>query len=289
MQKSSLVGIKIAGIISVVGIFFVNALGFIDHDTKSGMGCGADWPLCRGDLVPSFTTNAVLIEYVHRLLTLGFVAALAIFLVAITRRSLQTPAWTRLVRVLLALLVVETIICTAGVLWNVPGIIMSWLAGIGLAAQSVLAIMVLWLWKPDLFANDKGPKPVHSSFLWVLVLLLTGYLYFGAWLSYSPPANLSILYRITGGILVLGAAGWVWSIVKRGAWLGTAFILLPVAAAPFVPQFVTGTILGDTVVVLWLSWCTTAVTYLALGGQTRRAFPHHMTDSVSAPPKAVGR
>lgn len=287
MQKSSLIRTKITGIISVVGVFFVNALGFIDHDTKSGMGCGADWPLCRGDLVPSFTTNAVMIEYVHRLLTLGFVAALAIFLVAITRRSLQTPAWTRLVRVLLALLVVETIICTAGVLWNVPGIIMSWLAGIGLAAQSVLVIMVLWSWKPGLFANAAGPKPIRSSSLWVLVLLLALYLYFGAWLSYSPPAHLSLLYRITGGILVLGAARWVWGAVKRGAWLGTAFSLLPLAAAPFIPQFVTGTILGDTVVVLWLSWCTTAVTYIALGGKTGRE--PRMVDSVSAPPRAVGK
>ena len=287
MQKSSLMGIKVAGVISVVGIFFVNALGFIDHDTKSGMGCGADWPLCRGDLVPSFTTNAVLIEYVHRLLTLGFVAALAVFLVAITRRSLQTPAWTRLVRVLLALLVVETIICTAGVLWNVPGIIMSWLAGIGLAAQSVLAIMVLWLWKPDLFANGAGPRPIHSPSAWTLVLLLALYLYFGAWLSYSPPAHLSLLYRMTGGILVLGAARWVWGAVKPGARLGTALSLLPLAAAPFVPQFVTGTILGDTVVVLWLSWCTTAVTYIALGGKTGRE--PLMVDSFSAPPRAVGK
>jgi heme A synthase len=260
-------GIKITGIISVFGIFIVNAMGFIDHDTKSGMGCGADWPLCRGAIVPTFTSNAVIIEYVHRLLTLGFVAALAIFLVAITRQNRQTPAWTRLVRILMALLVIETIICTAGVLWNVPGVIMAWLAGIGLAAQSVLAVMVLWLWKPSLFENKLGPKPIESYFLWLIVALVTVYLYLGAWLSYSPPSNLDIVYRIAGGMLTLSAVGWVWHESKQDKGLQAALILLPLVAAPFVSQFVTGTIIGDLTVVAWLSWCTGVIAYLALGGR----------------------
>ena len=42
------------------------ALGGLVRATKSGLGCGTDWPDCGGRLVPSLATRAEVIEFSHR-------------------------------------------------------------------------------------------------------------------------------------------------------------------------------------------------------------------------------
>src|SRR5207247_11401227 len=56
-------------------------LGAIDRITGSGMGCGDDWPLCRGRLLPPLELHAI-IELAHRqfvVLVSLLVSALAIY------------------------------------------------------------------------------------------------------------------------------------------------------------------------------------------------------------------
>ena len=40
--------------------------GFV-RATKSGLGCGTDWPRCSGELLPAIESRAVAIEFTHRL------------------------------------------------------------------------------------------------------------------------------------------------------------------------------------------------------------------------------
>lgn len=47
------------------------ALGAFVRITGSGMGCGDDWPLCNGRLIPPLDDPATLIEYGHRLVAAG--------------------------------------------------------------------------------------------------------------------------------------------------------------------------------------------------------------------------
>src|SRR5690606_2653589 len=49
------------------------------------MGCGDDWPLCNGHLIPPMDP-ATLIEYTHRLLAAGLVLPLAALAVHVLRR-----------------------------------------------------------------------------------------------------------------------------------------------------------------------------------------------------------
>lgn len=42
------------------------AIGGLVRATKSGLGCGTDWPDCGGRLVPSLATRAEVIEFSHR-------------------------------------------------------------------------------------------------------------------------------------------------------------------------------------------------------------------------------
>ncbi|MEA2485419.1 MAG: heme a synthase [Actinomycetota bacterium] len=42
------------------------AIGGLVRATKSGLGCGTDWPHCQGHLLPAMENRAVVIEYSHR-------------------------------------------------------------------------------------------------------------------------------------------------------------------------------------------------------------------------------
>lgn len=54
-------------VMTLIGIFVVNTLGFTDTVTGSAMGCGRDWPLCNGQVIPSAWNTATFIEYTHRI------------------------------------------------------------------------------------------------------------------------------------------------------------------------------------------------------------------------------
>ncbi len=254
----------IIGLITFVGIMAVNAMGFIDHDTGSGLGCGANWPLCQGSLIPSFTNEAVIIEYVHRVLTLAFAVLLAMFLFTAYKRRHQSSLFRRLTLLLFSLLLIETVICTAGVLVNVPDAIMACLAPVGLVAQGTL-LMVIRIFGKDSRVTTEIDRGIFARLLFFMGFLTLVYLYVGAWLSYSPRQDpvLTTIYLSSGVLLALVAVFWIGYHARIGKDRG--YGLWPLVLAPFVNGFESRTVAGDLAIYLWLSWCTTWMIYYLLG------------------------
>ena len=71
---------------SVISTFALIILGGIVRVTGSGLGCGGEWPLCDGSLIPPLTKEDI-IEYSHRLVASAIVGPLilATFVVAVFR------------------------------------------------------------------------------------------------------------------------------------------------------------------------------------------------------------
>ena len=53
-------------IVSTGATILLIAIGGLVRATKSGLGCGTDWPHCAGKLVPALETRAEIIEFSHR-------------------------------------------------------------------------------------------------------------------------------------------------------------------------------------------------------------------------------
>jgi cytochrome c oxidase assembly protein subunit 15 len=53
-------------IASLCATFVLVAIGGLVNATKSGLGCGDDWPDCNGRLAPALETRAEIIEFSHR-------------------------------------------------------------------------------------------------------------------------------------------------------------------------------------------------------------------------------
>ncbi|WDL95495.1 COX15/CtaA family protein [Alicyclobacillus sp. ALC3] len=58
----------ILSILTLIGLFAVNIVGFVDTETGSALGCGHDWPLCNGAVIPHAWGIKTLIEFTHRAL-----------------------------------------------------------------------------------------------------------------------------------------------------------------------------------------------------------------------------
>jgi cytochrome c oxidase assembly protein subunit 15 len=65
-------------VITSIGIIITYATGTLVTDSGSGHGCGASWPLCRGQFIPQFAISTA-IEFTHRVVV-GLVSVLIIAL-----------------------------------------------------------------------------------------------------------------------------------------------------------------------------------------------------------------
>jgi heme A synthase len=82
--------IRILAFVASAATYLLIVLGGIVRITGSGMGCGDDWPLCNGRLIPPLGDTATFIEWSHRLVAAG-VSAFVIGLVALTLSRRSTP------------------------------------------------------------------------------------------------------------------------------------------------------------------------------------------------------
>ncbi|MCL6442327.1 MAG: COX15/CtaA family protein [Alicyclobacillus sp.] len=126
---------------TLIGIFIVNTLGFTDTITGSAMGCGRNWPLCNGQLIPSSWNTATFIEYTHRLSVLVG-GGLLIWLSISAWRKYGRSSSVRIL-VLLALLgvLLEGVLGALAVLFVNPPAVMA--AHLGIALITFVAMVLL--------------------------------------------------------------------------------------------------------------------------------------------------
>src|SRR5918992_1153761 len=71
---------------STIATLCLVAVGGLVRATKSGLGCGTDWPDCGGRVIPVFGSPAVVIEYAHRLAAAAVIVLIGALAVVGLRR-----------------------------------------------------------------------------------------------------------------------------------------------------------------------------------------------------------
>ena len=127
---------------SVISAFALIILGGVVRVTGSGLGCGGDWPLCDGRLLPALTA-ADLIEYSHRLVASAIVGPLIIATAAVAGLRFRRERWLSVsAAVAVVLLLMQGGLGGVTVLTELPGHIVA--AHLALA-QALLGCLLLIL------------------------------------------------------------------------------------------------------------------------------------------------
>ena len=106
---------------AALATYLLIVLGGIVRITGSGLGCGDEWPVCHGRLIPSFADVPTLIERSHRLVAAIVSTLVAILAAAVwwTRRR-EPSGPTRLAYLALGLLIVQVLLGAITVKLQLP-------------------------------------------------------------------------------------------------------------------------------------------------------------------------
>jgi len=246
--------------------YLLIVLGAVVRITGSGLGCGDDWPVCHGRLVPSLADSATVIEWSHRLVAAivsVLVAALAVLTWWNRRRGadvgragylalallilqvmlgavtvkLELPPWSVILHLGTSMLLLATLLAAA-VGRLTPGVSPGKL-GVRLApgvSPGTLGFRLAPGWRPGLVAAALGFVTVLFGALTANLGAATACIGFplcnGQWV---PEGNylqhIQWSHRLLAYGLFVYLLVWAWRTRRRGPALALALATLQIAVA----------------------------------------------------------
>ena len=219
---------------SLVATIVLIAIGGLVRATKSGLGCGTDWPDCGGRLVPSLATRAEVIEFSHRF-TAGIVGLLILALAIVAVRRLGDERRLKVASVAaLALVIFQALLGAAVVKAELERLVV--VAHL-VAAMSLLALLVYVAGMVaartrglDGATDARLSRRIAATGLGVLALLIVGSLASTRDIGPSWPLvngelvpdlgveqfALHWFHRVLAGIVGVVVFAVAWSVIRRG-------------------------------------------------------------------------
>ncbi|MDR6999982.1 COX15/CtaA family protein [Neobacillus niacini] len=142
-------------LLTILLTYFLIVFGGYVASSNSGMGCGPEWPMCNGEIVPSLK-GATLIEYLHRVIgaLLGGLSLLLFF--QILRSKLGFMA--RIVSfTMLGLLTVQVLLGAVVVVRDLPSIIIT----IHLLIAMLFMGCLIWIWRYPYLDGAQQVNQIH--------------------------------------------------------------------------------------------------------------------------------
>ena len=157
--------------------------GGIVRATGSGAGCGAHWPTCNGDLIPSNASWHTWVEFSHRMST-GVLGIMTIVLVVWALRAYPRGSLVRLGAWLTAFFIITESAIGAGlvllelVAYNVSIARAYWMAGHLLNTLGLLGVAALLAWWAS--GGEKLQFKRQGAVGWTLLLAVLAMFVLGA-------------------------------------------------------------------------------------------------------------
>ncbi len=213
-------------LVSVMATYVLLIIGGVVSSTGSGLGCGPDWPLCHGYLIPPFSEPEILIEWLHRLVA-GLVGLLVLATaIEAWRGTRDLPSMSALAGIAVLLLLTQVILGAITVRWELPPQVSTAHLATGTALFAVLVMMSTLA-----FRRDRARPPLEASpqrFLWLAVGFTFVQMVLGAYVRHSgagmacsdpivcvPSTHPLVLVQFAHRALALVVLGFVHSAAGR--------------------------------------------------------------------------
>jgi len=232
--------------------------GAVVRATGSGAGCGSNWPLCNGEVIPTSPTVHKLIEFTHRAMT-GADLAMVALLVAWAFRAFPKRHPARTGAILSAVFLISEALIGAGLVLfgqvgsNASASRAGWLSGHLLNTLTLLAVVALTAWwgmgNPPVRLRGGAALLAGVSLLAVALLGISGViaalgdtlfpapsLATGLAMDFDPAASFWLRLRLLHPPIAAAVSLWLtvyalWSIARRSELRPRAFLMLGLVGA----------------------------------------------------------
>lgn len=159
--------------IALAGNLLVILQGAVVRVTHSGAGCGRHWPTCNGEIVPLAPSTATMVEFSHRLLSLGVLVIGAWLLARAFRVRREHPGTFAFATISFAFLIVEALLGALTVLWGLTGDNATVGRGLMVATHLVNSVLLVGaLAGTVVYASGRGRWPLRPGGQGVLATTL---------------------------------------------------------------------------------------------------------------------
>ncbi|KKB41974.1 COX15/CtaA family protein [Bacillus thermotolerans] len=141
--------LKWLAVLTTLGMFLVLLGGALVTKTDSGLGCGNEWPLCHGQIIPENITIETVIELSHRVVS-GGVGLLLAALSIVAWRTIGYKRETKFLVILsLFFLIAQALIGAAAVVWGQSDFVLALHFGISLISFAAVLLLTLLIFEID--------------------------------------------------------------------------------------------------------------------------------------------
>lgn len=215
------------GVLTALWMFLVLLLGATVTSTGSAQGCGRDWPLCKGALIPDFVSSTA-IEFSHRAVT----GIAGILVVALAGAALWLWRDRTAIRVLAPLMLAALLLQAGMGAWAVKypqsAVVLALHFGfslLALAGAVLTAIFVLQVERGRGLPEVVAPASVRWL-TWGAAAYLYALVYTGAYIRHAAAAGACPGWPLCGAGPVANGAGVAVNLVHRLAAAAALLVAL---------------------------------------------------------------
>ena len=240
-----------------LGMMLVLIMGGTVTKTDSGDGCGTDWPLCHGKLIPTNPSVETMIEYSHRVVS-GIegllIIALTIWTFAVVKNRYDVKVFAFLAFIFM---LIQSIIGAGAVIWQQSDAILALHFGISLVSFASLLILTILLFEGERMhrtVSERLKIHLYGLTIYTMVVVYTGaYVrHLGATYAcvgwpicdqnvWTFESYVQMGHRIMAGLLVFYTLYVLYlarretnRLVETGMWASLFFILLQVGTGAWI-------------------------------------------------------
>ena len=199
--------LKFFGILSSIGILIVVLQGALVTKTDSGEGCGATWPLCFGEVIPTSPALETIIEYSHRIVS-GLVGVMIVILAIWSWNQLKHVKEARLLSVLAVILIIFQGLLGAGaVVFGQSDAILA--LHFGISTMSLASVFLLTILAFEDGKSKLTPQ-VTKSYKYYLFFVITycyAVIYTGAYVKHTEATLACAGFPLCNGQIFPGLSG----------------------------------------------------------------------------------
>ncbi|GGL44969.1 COX15/CtaA family protein [Sporolactobacillus putidus] len=163
--------LRIVSIAGVLSVLIVVLMGALVTNTGSAYGCGNNWPLCNGQVIPTADKQQTWIEFSHRIVS-GIASILTVIQAIWIWIQLKKVKEIRFLAIASVFFIfLQAFLGAAAVVWGQSSPVLALHFGVSLLSFASMLLIAFIVFEETLPRAHRIVPPIHRGMRWNFILL----------------------------------------------------------------------------------------------------------------------